>query len=354
MKIVLTGGGTGGHVIPNIAIIDYLKVNYPKAELVYIGSKKGMEKGLIAEKNCKFYAVETGKLRRYFSWENFIDLIRIPAGLIQSLFIIKKFKPQVIFAKGGYVSFPVVIAGFILRIPIILHESDLVPGMANKLLSKFADKICISYKESLNYFKNKDKIILTGNPVRIEITKGKKEVGYKLTHFNKEKPILLVMGGSSGAAFINGIIEKNKQELLKKYQIIHICGKGKEIEIKNKNYLSFQYVNEELKDLYAISDLIISRAGANSLAEIAILNKSAIIIPLSRKASRGDQIFNAESFVKNHHAELLLEEDYSDEKVLTLIDKLIKNKTKESEGKSSYDLATKQISEIILNYENRN
>ncbi len=245
-----------------------------------------------------YAGVSCGKLRRYFSWENFKDILKIPIGIVQAFMVLRKFKADVIFSKGGYVSVPVVIAGWILRVPIICHESDLRPGLANKICFKFAKKICISFEESMK-FVNKNKAVLTGNPIRNEILKGSKKKAWKFTGFDGANPVILVMGGSQGARQINKLIEDNLSQLLKEYQIVHIRGAGEmNIKLEHKAYKQYEYLGEEMADIYAITDLVVSRGGANSLAEFGLLKKKAVILPLGLDVSRGDQIENAKIFAR--------------------------------------------------------
>lgn len=271
-------------------------------ELLYIGSRSGSDKDVIAHCDVDFRGIYCGKLRRYFSFENFLDLFKIPIGIVQSLFIITKFKPDVVFSKGGFVSVPVVIAAWMARKRIVLHESDVVPGLANKIAAKFASDVCVAFKQATKHFRGKAVVHVTGNPVRSEIASGLKGKGDEMTGFNRELPVIMVMGGSQGAQQINKLVWRSLKKLLPVCQIIHICGKGKKgvslDGLKLKNYKQFEFLTEGLPDLYAITDLVISRAGANSLAEIALLKKPSVLIPLPLSASRGDQIENAKVFEK--------------------------------------------------------
>ena len=298
MRIVFTGGGTGGHVVPNLAVINELTKSKQEIEILYIGSKNGVSESLVSKCGINFKGIHCGKLRRYFSLQNLLDIFKVPIGIAEAYKCLKTFKPDIVFSKGGYVSFPVVLAAAKLNIPVILHESDVVPGLANKIMAKFSKKICVSFEETKKYFHDHaDKIVVTGNPVRKEVLKGGIQKGYKLTGFKRTKAVLLVIGGSQGARQINDLIRASLDELLKKFQIVHIRGKGNlDISIKKNGYKQFEYLHEEMKDVYAISDLIVSRGGANSLFEIANLKKKAVIIPLATDASRGDQIENAKVF----------------------------------------------------------
>jgi UDP-N-acetylglucosamine--N-acetylmuramyl-(pentapeptide) pyrophosphoryl-undecaprenol N-acetylglucosamine transferase len=322
MRLILAGGGTGGHIVPNIAIIQEIRRIYPKDKLdiLYIGGRRSMEENLMQRIDVDFKGIFCGKLRRYFSLENFFDLFKIPIGIVQAYLSILKFRPDVIFCKGGYASFPVALAGKLARVPVILHESDVVPGLANRMSAKFAAKICISFKESAAYFPNKT-VIHTGNPVRKEISEGNVQEGRELTGFYDELPVILIMGGSQGSSLINDFIWNNLGKLLENYQIVHICGDNNLINeqelleyLKDEEkglisrYKLFGFVDKELRHFYALCDVVVSRAGAISLAEISAVLKPSVLIPLSKRASRGDQIVNAKAFVKDHVAFVIEEE----------------------------------------------
>lgn len=296
----------------------------PQLELLYIGGVNGMERNMVREIGVPFVAITCGKLRRYFSWKNFVDFFKVPVGIIQSLAILLKFRPDVIFCKGGFVSFPVAVAGWMLRIPVVLHESDVSPGLANSLCARFASVICVSFEESKKYFKKK-KVAVTGNPVRKDLMYADKEAGLEFLHFTPALPVVLVMGGSSGADFINKLTWRNLEYLLQHYQIVHLCGRNnvqpsnellqhlKPEHHKNlSRYRAFEFLENELKDVYAAADVIVSRAGAISLAELDFFEKPVILIPLGTAASRGDQILNAEVFAKDHLAKVLHEGEFSD------------------------------------------
>lgn len=295
MRIIFTGGGTAGHVIPNLAVIEGLKAKRKKLEILYIGSKDGIEKKLVEKESIDFKAIACGKLRRYFSWENFLDVLKVPIGIWQAAMIMRKFRPEFVFSKGGYVGLPVTVAASLLGVAVIVHESDVIPGLANKIAFRYADKICLSFEESKDYIKTyPSKVVVTGNPVREKIGEGSQEAGYKFTGLDKHRPVILVMGGSLGAVQINELVTISLDELLKKFQVVHLRGRGNlDISLKKKGYKQYEYLDEQMADVYAMADLIISRGGANSLAEIAFLGKKALIIPLGKAGSRGDQIENA-------------------------------------------------------------
>lgn len=295
-KIVFTGGGTAGHVAPNMALIREFK--HKGWEMAYVGSAIGIEKDMITPLGISFHAVSTGKLRRYLSAKNFLDPFKILLGIIQSFFLLYKLKPDVVFSKGGFVAFPVVVGAWLNRIPVVAHESDISPGLANRLCFPFVNKICLTFEAAKKHFKNQDKIAVTGTPIREQLFAGNYAQGIKLCGFNVTKPCLLVIGGSSGAGSINRSIREALAQLTQDYQVIHLCGKGKvDPSLNNvEGYKQFEYANEELADLFAAASVVVSRAGANSLYEILALGKPHILIPLSTQASRGDQIENARYF----------------------------------------------------------
>lgn len=327
-KIVMTGGGTAGHVTPNIALMPALKeAGY---DIHYIGSYNGIEKGLIAALDVPYTGIDSGKLRRYFDIKNFSDPFRVVKGFAQAVGLMHKIKPDVVFSKGGFVSVPVVLAAKTCGIPAIIHESDITPGLANKIAIKGAKKVCCNFPETLKYLPS-DKAVLTGSPIRRELLSGNKDKAYKLCNFPSEKkPVLLIIGGSLGSKTINEAVRKVLPELLKDFHIIHLCGKGNldESLVGTVGYAQFEYANEELTDMLALADLAISRAGANSICELLALHKPNILIPLSAAASRGDQILNANSFEKQGFSYVIKEEDVTDEVLLSAVKEVYKNRQK--------------------------
>ena len=317
-QIILTGGGTAGHVTPNIALLPSLAA--AGYQVTYIGSYTGIEKQLIEDLGITYYGILSGKLRRYKSWKNLTDPFRVIAGYFQSRKLIRKIKPDIVFSKGGFVSVPVVLAASHKHIPVIIHESDMTPGLANKIAMRGATKICCNFPETLKYLP-KDKAILTGSPIRHELLLGNKPAGLKLCGFNTSKPIILVVGGSTGAVKVNNAVRAILPELLKKYQVVHLCGKGKTDASLNgiDGYIQFEYISDQMRDLFAISDIVISRAGANAICELLALRKPNILIPLSANASRGDQILNANSFKKHGYSAVLMEEDITPETLLAAV-----------------------------------
>ena len=317
-RIVLTGGGTAGHVTPNIALIPKLKeLGY---EIHYIGSKDGIEKKLIEELGIPYYGISSGKLRRYFDVKNFTDPMKVVKGFFEAKAILKKLKPNVVFSKGGFVTVPVVIAAKKLKIPAVIHESDLTPGLANRLCIPSATKVCANFPETIKYLPE-GKAVLTGSPIRKELFTGNKIAGLDFCGFTANKPVILVTGGSLGSVAVNDAIRNLLPTLLRDYQVIHLCGKDKlDSSLQGKpGYVQYEYIKEELSDLFAAADLIISRAGANTICEILAMRKPNILIPLSAASSRGDQILNAESFQTQGFSYVVKEEELSNE---TLLDAL--------------------------------
>ncbi len=307
MKIAMTGGGTSGHVTPNIALFPSL--NKLGFEIIYIGTKNGLEYDLIRNENIPFFEIQAGKLRRYIDMDNIKDISKICKGFFQAYKILKKEKPDVVFSKGGFVSCPVVWAAAKLNIPVVLHESDYTPGLANKLSTPFATKICYAFPETAKYIPQ-NKSVYTGLPVRSELKDGNPIKAKQFCGFICDKPMLTIIGGSLGSAYLNDIVRTNLNALLEVFNICHICGKGKvdETLLNIKGYCQLEYVSEELKDIFAATDIFVSRAGATVIFELLSLNKPMLLVPLSKKASRGDQILNASSFSKCGYAEYI-EED---------------------------------------------
>ncbi len=324
-RIILTGGGTAGHVTPNIALLPRLReLNY---DIQYIGSYTGIEKELIEQEGIPYYAISTGKLRRYFSLKNFTDPFRVVKGMSEARKLVKLLQPDVIFSKGGFVAVPVVLAGRHLKVPVIIHESDMTPGLANRISMSAATKICCNFPETMDALP-KDKAVLTGQPIRQELLNGDKYKALNFLHFNTDKPVILVTGGSLGAAAVNEAIRRVLPELLKSYQVVHLCGKGKlDASLDHlPGYAQYEYIKDELKDLFALADIVVSRAGANAICELLALHKPNLLIPLSANASRGDQILNARSFEKQGFSMVLEEEDITDDVLLSKINELYENR----------------------------
>lgn len=347
-RIILTGGGTAGHVTPNIALIPSLKeLGY---DIQYIGSYEGIEKSLMEDIGIPYHAISSGKLRRYFSLQNFTDPFRVLKGFFQAGSLIKELKPDVIFSKGGFVSVPVVIAAGRKHVPVIIHESDMTPGLANKLCFKTARKICCNFPETVPLLPS-DKAVLSGSPIRRELLLGDASAGRSFTGFTDEKPVIMVIGGSLGAANVNTAIRNILPKLLEKYNVIHLTGKGKADASLNDTpgYKQYEYIKDELKDLFALSDVVISRAGANAICELLALKKPNILIPLPSGSSRGDQLLNAESFKKQGFSKVLTEDVLTDEILLNMIDELYVDRDKyiEAMSASSQNNAIETIISLI-------
>ena len=326
-KIVLTGGGTAGHVTPNIALIPRLKeLGY---EIHYVGSYDGIEKKLIEELGIPYHGISSGKLRRYFDLNNFIDPFRVIRGYFQSKKIMKTLKPNIVFSKGGFVSVPVTRAAAKKKVPVILHESDMTPGLANRLALKKANRICCNFPETIDNLP-KGKAVVTGTPIRAELFSGDREAAKRFCGFTDDKPVVLFIGGSTGSQIINETLSACLDELLKDFNIIHLCGKGKAIAKNNgkPGYVQYEYIKKELSDLFALADIAVSRAGANAICELLALRKPSVLIPLSLAASRGDQILNAQSFEKSGYSYLLKEEDLTPETLVMAINDTFRDREK--------------------------
>lgn len=327
-RIVMTGGGTAGHVTPNIALMPALQeAGY---DIQYIGSYNGIEKGLIEAQNIPYHGINSGKLRRYLDLKNLSDPFRVIHGYTQALGLMRKLKPDIVFSKGGFVSVPVVLAAKTCRVPAIIHESDITPGLANRIAIKGAKKVCCNFPETLKYLPA-EKAVLTGSPIRRELFRGDKEKAYKLCNFPETvKPVLLIIGGSLGSVAINTAVRKVLPELLEEFHIIHLCGKGNlDHQLTGiVGYAQFEYVSSELTDMLALADLAISRAGANSICELLALHKPNILIPLPAAASRGDQLLNAKSFANQGFSCVLEEETLTDQLLLDTVKDVYKNRQK--------------------------
>jgi UDP-N-acetylglucosamine--N-acetylmuramyl-(pentapeptide) pyrophosphoryl-undecaprenol N-acetylglucosamine transferase len=302
-RIVLTGGGTAGHVTPNISLLPALRV--AGFDIHYIGTASGIEHSLISKENVPFHTIVAGKLRRYFDAKNITDLFHIAGGFIQSLLILLKLRPTIVFSKGGFVACPVVWSSWLLHIPAVIHESDITPGLANRLCLPFAYKICYSFPETAAHVK-KEKAVYTGLPVRKELLEGTAEKGRALCGFTDNKPVVLVMGGSQGSVLVNKMVRDALPRLCVGFNVVHICGKGNKSEEHCRNgYAQFEYVTDELPHLFTCADIFVGRSGATTLFELLLLKKPSLLIPLSTGASRGDQILNAVSFERQGFCKVL-------------------------------------------------
>ena len=347
-KIVLTGGGTAGHVTPNIALMPRLKeLGY---EIYYIGSYDGIEKKLIEEMNIPYYGISSGKLRRYFDWKNFTDPFRVLKGFSEAKKLLKKIKPDVVFSKGGFVTVPVVQAAKKCHIPTVIHESDMTPGLANKLAIPAASKVCCNFPETVKYLPE-GKAVLSGSPIRQELLSGNPLAALNFCNFTSSKPVLMVIGGSLGSVAVNNAVRSILPELLNTFQVIHLCGKGNVDESLShtEGYVQYEYIKQELADLFALSDVVVSRAGANAICELLALRKPNLLIPLPASASRGDQLLNAASFQQQGFSKVLEEEKITPELLLSTILDLYENRSTyvEAMEKSGQSDAIAVITELI-------
>ncbi|KIL47965.1 undecaprenyldiphospho-muramoylpentapeptide beta-N-acetylglucosaminyltransferase [Jeotgalibacillus campisalis] len=320
-RVLFTGGGSAGHVSVNVALIPRFKEK--DWTISYIGSHNGIEKDMITTQfpDVPYHGIASGKLRRYFSVKNFTDPFRVLAGVMQAYRVLKKEKPNVIFSKGGFVSVPVLLAAKMAKIPVAIHESDVTPGLANKLAIPFATKIYTTFKETLQ-FMPKDRSTCAGAIIREELFTGSRKVGEELTNLHASKPVLLIMGGSLGAQGINKVVRDSLDSLLEHFSVIHLCGKGNIIQTDKEGYVQYEFVSTELPHLLEMTDLVVSRAGSNSIFEFLALKKPMLLIPLSKESSRGDQILNANAFVQQGFALKLEEQDLSQECFLTTVRQL--------------------------------
>ena len=324
-RIILTGGGTAGHVTPNIALLPRLKeLGY---DIQYIGSYNGMEKGLIEPLGIPYHGISSGKLRRYFSLQNFTDPFRVLKGFGEAKKLIKELQPDVIFSKGGFVTVPVVMAGKKCKVPTIIHESDMTPGLGNKISIPAATKICCNFPETLEHLP-KEKAVFTGSPIRQELLTGNADAALKFCGLSAGKPVILIIGGSLGSVVVNNAVREILPDLLKDFHVIHLCGKGKvDDSLKSlEGYIQFEYIKAELKDLFALADVVISRAGANAICELLALHKPNLLIPLSANASRGDQILNARSFERQGFSKVLEEEELNKSTLLDSLQTLFRDR----------------------------
>lgn len=341
MKVALTGGGTAGHVMPNIALDSELRAGGHKT--LYIGTS-GMEKQLVERASIEFHEISSGKLRRYFSVQNFWDMFRVLKGVWDAWKILKTQKPDVVFSKGGFVAVPTAIAAWVLRIPLVTHESDLSPGLATRIIAFFAKEVLTSFSETAGYLKGRSvKQVIA--PIRPEIFNGKRDVGYEMCGFKDNKPVILFMGGSLGAKRLNEMLEAILPILVQTFNVVHLTGKGKSIGFKADGYRAFEFLHQELPDVFALSDLVVTRAGSNSIFEMLVLRKPMLLVPL-KIGSRGDQVLNAECFQKRNFAAVIDEETMTPESLLHAIRDLNVNSKKMQISQESFSV-TRGSAEIV-------
>lgn len=348
-----TGGGTGGHIFPGLAVLEELKERsgLPGNSFVWIGSRNKLEKKLVEGSSISYYSIPSGKFRRYFSLKNFTDLFRIAAGVVVSIYILSRLKPRLLFSKGGYVSVPPILAAKLLKIPVWVHESDLDPGLATRLGSRWAERIYVSYEVSRRFFPEalQERIVLSGNPVRKAIYGGSREEGRRIAGCEGNEPLLLVLGGSQGARQINLLIEEILPQLLKRCRIVHQMGKEGFKPSRLEGYLTAPFFSDELPHLLAAADLVVCRAGAGTLWENAVLGKPAVLIPLGAGSSRGDQLRNAGYFAASGAAEILDPSKAEGENLKKRILGLLENpELLYQMGSKAKKLAPQKASELIV------
>ena len=324
-KIVLTGGGTAGHVTPNLALLPSLQE--AGFLITYMGSYDGIEKRLVEDFGIPYVGIATGKFRRYLDVKNLTDPFRVIKGYTEARKFLKEYRPDVVFSKGGFVSVPVVRAAASLKIPCIIHESDMTPGLANKLCFPVAKKICCNFPETFKMLPE-EKAVLTGTPIRKELAQGNKLAGLEMCGFTANKPVIMVIGGSLGAMNVNKAVRDALPQLLEKYQVVHLCGKDKldNLLLTTPGYKQFEYLKTELKDIFAMADIVISRAGANAICELLALRKPNILIPLPASSSRGDQLLNAASFESQGFSIVLHEDDLTTALLVDKVNELYENR----------------------------
>lgn len=355
MKIACTGGGTGGHIFPGIAVIDELKRLEDAIEVVWIGSGKELERGITSRFGIPYYAVPAGKLRRYFSIQNVFDVFKIAAGIAYSIILLKRLKIELLFSKGGYVAVGPVLAAWILRIPVITHESDCDPGLATRIISRFAETILLPYERTrVEHFGSSVKDVrVTGNPVRGELFRASGERGRNILHIGPEKSLVLVLGGSQGARQINRLIGEIRDELLDEAAVVHQMGSLDFVSSETDNYITAPFFDSEFPDILAAADLVISRAGAGTVWENGVLAKASILIPLGSGSSRGDQLRNAGLFEEEGAAVMLSGQDANGRELLKQSRTLLRdpeamNRMKRNAARICNPDAGEKIARIII------
>lgn len=347
-RIIFTGGGSAGHVTPNLALIE--KLLQENWDIIYIGSKNGIERDLITKEGIGYYPITTGKFRRYFSWQNFFDLFKIGYGVIQATILCFRLKPDVVFSKGGFVSFPVVVAAWICRIPVIIHESDLTIGLTNKLCFPLATKICVTFGDTIKQIKDSKKVVVTGTPIRKDLFAGDAVLGREICGFVSAKKIILVFGGSLGADRVNRIVRQLLPVILDKFQVVHICGKDlMDLSCHYQGYRQFEYLHENFSHILMAADLVIARAGANSIYELIAMRKPNILLPLDQGSSRGDQIANAKYCVDKGVSMAIFSEQLTPESLLEKIELIDHNSETMVDAIKSFEIlpSVALISKIV-------
>jgi len=313
--LLCTGGGTAGHVLPAIPIIQ--RARAAGAKVSFVGSRSGLEARLLADQPVTYHGIASGKLRRYLSLENLLDVVRVIAGIWQAFWLLGRLKPDVVFSKGGFVSFPVVFAAWLRRLPVVAHESDLTPGLANRLALPFLRTLCVTFPET-RAPRLRGRLVVTGTPLRDALLEGDAVRGRELVQA-EGRPILLVTGGSLGADMVNRAVRETLDALLERFVVAHVCGPGKRTSREVAGYHQFEYVTDDWGDLLAAADLVVSRAGANTLFELLALHKPCLLIPLSPRVSRGDQVENADYARARGYCRVLPEDDLSGQTLLAAV-----------------------------------
>lgn len=318
MKILFTGGGSAGHVTPNIALMNRLRSE--GWEVRYVGSRNGIEKEIIARLDVPYLNIPTGKLRRYFSWQNFLDPFLVLGGIVKSLFICLRERPDVVFSKGGFVSVPLVVSAWMCRIPVICHESDITPGLANRLSFPFCRYICVNFPRTAETLPGQ-KVVVSGTPVRDQVVHGDADAGRRALGLSADKPVLLIFGGSLGAESINQCVREAVHELLEQFQVVHVAGAGHIADHLTDlpGYHQCEYLHDEFGDVLAAADLVISRAGANAIYELLVARKPHILIPLPGTSSRGDQVINANAFAEAGASLVIVQEELGKDRLLSTV-----------------------------------
>jgi UDP-N-acetylglucosamine--N-acetylmuramyl-(pentapeptide) pyrophosphoryl-undecaprenol N-acetylglucosamine transferase len=347
-KIMFTGGGSAGHVTVNLALIPRFRAE--GWEIDYIGSRNGIEKQLLEQlPDVAYFGIATGKLRRYMDWQNVKDPLKVVQGVVQAYRIIKRRKPDVVFSKGGFVSVPVVLGAWLNQVPVLIHESDITPGLANRIAIPFSTVVCTTFPETAARLKD-GKARYVGAVVREELKCGDARRGRAFCRFTAEKPVLLIMGGSLGSRKINETVRSGLKSLTDRFQIVHLCGRGQvEASMESPSYRQFEYLNEELPDVLAMADVVLSRAGANAIFEFLSMRKPMLLVPLTKEQSRGDQILNARSFETAGYCEVIYEERMTEQSLVAGLRRLYDNRGEYIEnmkGREQIDALT-QVFELI-------
>lgn len=348
--IVFTGGGTAGHVLPTKPVIEQFQSRNDR--VVFVGSRSGLERQLVSDWGIEFREITAGKLRRYFSFENLIDAFRVPIGILQAWLLLFRIKPNAVFSKGGYVAFPVVFAAWLLRIPVVAHESDLSPGLATRLCTPFVKTQCVSFAQTKTKAK---RVVVTGTPIRGELRAGDAMRAMNWLNLTSDSRVLVVVGGSLGAEAINQVIHTSIDKLAQEFEVIHVCGKGNVNESLRsvKNYHQFEYISEHWGDVLALAEVVVSRSGANALFELLSLRKPNLLIPLPMTQSRGDQIENAELAEINGWSLVLPEEQCNQTSLLDSLELITENlphweaKLQTFESKDSANLIVAEIEQVL-------